>query len=78
MRKADLVFGGCVLLGLALMTLSVRIGAIAMGLAFAGAALGRRAGVAGELLASRRRKVDIAVLATFAVALITLAVALPR
>lgn len=77
LKPADLVFGGSFLAGLALTAVSVRMGAIVMGLAFAGAAVGRRAGVAGELLTSRRQKVDVAVLAVFAVALVTLALVLP-
>lgn len=76
---ADRALGITFLASLALMlSASVRVGAILMGLAFAGAALARQAGWAGELLSSRRQRTDVAVLSVFAVALITLAAVLPR
>lgn len=75
----DRLLGSAVLVSVVLMvSYSVRVGAIVMGLAFAGAALARRAGWAGELFTSRRQRTDIAVLSVFAVALITLAAVLPR
>lgn len=57
---------------------SVRAGAILLGALFVGAALARKTGLIGEFFTSRRQRTDIAVLLTFALALIVLAAVLPR